>query len=693
MSMYQKYRAWIGQKRIIFMGGILLGCLIFIMTYGWAVLDVTYDAWLLNGGDISQNYIGWQYYRQTPWQFPFGIIEGLTHPTKVSVVYTDSITFFALFFKLLSPFLPSTFQYFGLWGIISFGLMGGCSSLLIRKYTDNGSLCLLSSIFFIISPYVLQRMFAHTSLGGQWIIIIAIMAWLHNWGGENIGKRTVIWCALLGLAAMIHIYFVPMVVIFLVCSCINAFLCSKKLLRSFLQFLIPVSFTLLLLFSMGAFWGNGEMSSDGLGVFSANLNFLINPIWGTSKLFIDRPCGLGQYEGMGYLGGGIILLSFLSLFILISNKGNFQGARFYKNINIRLGISACLIFLILALSPTIMCGEEILIEIPWPDFIIDLLSIFRSSGRFVWPICYLIMLMAIAILLTNEKHTNMIYIILALTVSLQIYDLSGVMHEKSIRFSDKEEYRSAIDTSLWEAISDEKQQIVFLPYDLVFDNADATFSVSEFAFHHNITLNSFYVSRINTDVICPITNVLIEELNNGTVRDDILYILSAEQAFYFWQNDCPLHIYFLDNMYVGVKERNPFLDQSSDVVYLSSSFPWKIPLEEMIVLASDDTAAIQGKTISPNGVMGGPGYNISAGKYIVEIEGYHLENIGLLFTSNDEQLQIKSNLKANTDTFVKCEIMITDDCNEFQIWVFNSTPENRIISSVSLNKSTGTQGE
>ena len=46
----------------IFLIGGLIGAVFFLMCYGWQILDVTNDGWLLSGEDISQHYIGWKFY-------------------------------------------------------------------------------------------------------------------------------------------------------------------------------------------------------------------------------------------------------------------------------------------------------------------------------------------------------------------------------------------------------------------------------------------------------------------------------------------------------------------------------------------------------------------------------------------------------------------------------------------------------
>ena len=78
--------------------GAVIGAVLFIGIYGIGVLNFTNDGWLLTGRDLQQHYVGWKYFRAADWSFPLGNHDGLTYPYKVSVLYTDSIPLFAIFF-------------------------------------------------------------------------------------------------------------------------------------------------------------------------------------------------------------------------------------------------------------------------------------------------------------------------------------------------------------------------------------------------------------------------------------------------------------------------------------------------------------------------------------------------------------------------------------------------------------------
>ena len=99
------------EEKILFLWGLFAGFLCFLLMFGVKVLDVTYDAWIFYGDiDLRQHYLGWCHFRTSDWHFPLGMIDSLSYPHSVSVIWTDAIPLFALFFKIFREILPETFQ-------------------------------------------------------------------------------------------------------------------------------------------------------------------------------------------------------------------------------------------------------------------------------------------------------------------------------------------------------------------------------------------------------------------------------------------------------------------------------------------------------------------------------------------------------------------------------------------------------
>ena len=154
---YNHEKIWT-KKSFFFLYGTIVGIFIFINIYGLQLLDFTNVEWLLNSTreeslwDLTQHYLGWVYYRNSDWHFPIGLMDGL-YSSPVSIVYTDSIPLFAIFFKILSPILPATFQYFGLFGLLCYALTGGFAALITRRVSKNLYLAIFSAALFVFLRY------------------------------------------------------------------------------------------------------------------------------------------------------------------------------------------------------------------------------------------------------------------------------------------------------------------------------------------------------------------------------------------------------------------------------------------------------------------------------------------------------------------------------------------------------------
>ena len=82
LNYWKKHNVWIL--------GALVGNITFICIFGVHVLNVTYTDWLLGGGDITQNYLGWCFFRNSDWFFPLGLMDNASYPNPVSVIFTGS---------------------------------------------------------------------------------------------------------------------------------------------------------------------------------------------------------------------------------------------------------------------------------------------------------------------------------------------------------------------------------------------------------------------------------------------------------------------------------------------------------------------------------------------------------------------------------------------------------------------------
>ncbi len=100
---------------------VLLGLVSFLTVTGGRPLLPRNIAWFTDP-DARAYFIGWHYYRFTPWGFPLGVSPRYGAEISSSIAFIDNVPLFAIPFKVLSPWLPDPFQYFGLWILCCFVL-------------------------------------------------------------------------------------------------------------------------------------------------------------------------------------------------------------------------------------------------------------------------------------------------------------------------------------------------------------------------------------------------------------------------------------------------------------------------------------------------------------------------------------------------------------------------------------------
>jgi hypothetical protein len=535
----------------------LLGGLFFIHTYGVAILDFTYTEWCLDGlEDMPQHYLGWAMFRNSDWYFPVGLMDNIVYPFKESVVYTDSIPLFAIIFKLFSPVLPTDFQYFGLFGLLVYVLQGAVAGLIVKKLTGSTLYSVIGSGFFILSTVMAWRMYYHTSLSSHFIILLCIYIGVSKTGVNSIAKNTVLWGGLLVLSALIHLYFVPMVLIFMFFYLLDDYFQVKKLRDLLIVFAISFALLFAAMFVSGAFYSHADKASIGLGFFSTNLNSLFNSLE-MSGFLKSLPVIFAQYDGNAYVGLGVILgivmlisvtLKMVSLKEIFANTTLFRRAFFV--------VSIISLFYIFALSPTITMGRHILFTYPIPGFVEYLWSIFRGTGRMIWPVVYIVMtLMIWGVFKFYKIKIGLLLLFLLLIV--QHRDLNVYFANKGDSFKNIIEWKTALPSAKWNDLFESHKHILFMQ-DGFFerDNRKILYSIMNLAILHNLTINDSYLARKNTSVI---NNYKKDEglrIRRGEAKDDAIYLFETSEAAELYA--AHLHLYSIDGVIIGLKEEYNF---------------------------------------------------------------------------------------------------------------------------------------
>jgi len=486
--------------------GIII--IIFGLIYGFKILNPTYTAWIFSGnGDIMQHYVGWESFRVGNWKFPIGLTNVTSYPTNISVIYTDSIPIIAIFFKLISFMLPKTFQYLGLYGLLCFTLQGILSAHIIKRFTDSKLNIIVVSILFTIIPSMIYRMYYHTALASQWLLLLSLETlFLYNEFKE--GKKVYyIWAIISFLVSSIHIYYLLMCGIILMGYILLDILNTKKIKKSVILLGIYLLVALISIWILGGFTNLTANDNYGFGLFSYNLNGLINS-QGWSVFVKELSIIPEQYEGFSYLGLGVIILIIISMILtiiwFIKDK---EDLKQHKNLIISLiFISAISIFI--ALSPKAYIGEYLLYDLKLPNFINEIWGIFRSTGRMIWPVIHILMLLSVIIIIKRLNWQYSLFILFICT-SFQILDIGGKLsnyHEiYNQNFELNEEYNLYENDTLKKVSNNKDIKLLVLVSDNFYDSDKIIYS--DWALNNNLKTNKMHFARtsfneiINTNTI------------------------------------------------------------------------------------------------------------------------------------------------------------------------------------------------
>ena len=524
------------KNALAFLIGAVLGAVVFIIIFGADIISPSNVRWIFAApDDTTQHHLGWLFYRRTPWTFPIGLTEGITSEGAVSCMFTDSLPLFAVFFKLLSPILPETFQYFGLWGVICFALNGGFGAALLSRIKPNLIFTSVGSLFYSAFLPSIARITHHNSLGAIWLVLIAMIL-TYDYKKEYRHKftSTALWCLTGCLAVLIHVYFIPMIYSVMIGYVILTVFRQKKLKKAILTFGCTSVSVVFVMWVIGAFYGHGSYADGGLGVYSSNINTFFNSM-GRSKFLIPLNSFDGQAEGFGYLGLGMIICGFLAFIVLLSDIEKREGG-LMKNAKALakkycfeiFAFAAVFLFSFMwAVSPRITLNGRVLLDIPLPYLVRGGLSIFRATGRFVWLPC--LMFMTAALGLVSRLNPQTAIIAIALCFAVQGLDMRDWCQDIHSEYNNDSVTRAALSRSEWNEVTDGAEEIIFLPLPPNYAAyMQLYFDFAQLALRKDMNLSSFYLARSDYGQISAYAQEQYDMLCSGKGRKEAIYVFFDE---------------------------------------------------------------------------------------------------------------------------------------------------------------------
>jgi Family of unknown function (DUF6311) len=507
-----------------------VGLAAFLVQFGPAALDPTNLHWLMSG-DWGVHLLGWLMFRHAEWGWPLTSIPALAWPVDVTLAYTDSLPLLALPMKLLSPVLPDPLQYIGPWLAACFVLQGVFGALLTSAFSPKPLHATLGGALFALSPVLMTRV-GHDSLCAHWLLLALL--WL-NLREQATARRSVIAAvALVMVAAAVHPVLWAMTAT-LAFALVARFRVEKQLGWGGVvaSLAATVAVTALVFFAFGYLGGGTTHGGGGFGVYSADLLTLVNPM-GISRVLPDLPVRPGQYEGLGYLGLGTLLLVGFAGFLLIRGRRELSVDERKRWIPVLVAVIAMALFS--ASNVVTLAGHQVVgLRSLYRPFL-SLVEPFRSSGRFIWPLHYLLIAFALAVVLKLWGARSLWKGALLGTVLLvQAVDVrrGGVGIE-----ADDSWFK--LRAERWDGLARNRRRLVLYPPQLRdgggrscegHDLWPSEFHLSAgwLALRHGMAVNSAYVARLNaarTNAYCA---SLERDVKRGRLDPASLYVVAPEK--------------------------------------------------------------------------------------------------------------------------------------------------------------------
>ena len=149
----------------------ILSLILTIYVLGFNYASFTNTQWLA-AHDVSTDIVSWKFFKNDIWRFPIGSNPNYGMDIGSGITFSGSIPIMSFIFKSFSSFLPNNFHYFNLWIFICFLLQSYVSYLIIFNQTKNYSYSIIGSLFFILSPVLINKLSFHLSLCAHWLILM-----------------------------------------------------------------------------------------------------------------------------------------------------------------------------------------------------------------------------------------------------------------------------------------------------------------------------------------------------------------------------------------------------------------------------------------------------------------------------------------------------------------------------------------
>lgn len=398
------------RKSLFLFFAILIGCANFFYHKPAFLLDTSRVDWIAE--DISMHYEATEYYRKDQWRFPIYVMKNY-HPTRdVTLLETDSIPLFALFTKLIGGLENQRFQYFGYWFLLCFALQAMFGYLIARSLALSEPSSLLVAAIVSLIPAFIDR-YGHPALCAHWTVLWAIWVYLKvafkkdsHFSWNHFFQICLVNLVTLNIQPYLFVmtFVVSLPTFYLLLK-------NQKLLKIGSVITLFLTLTVLELYVMG-FFHMDQARSDGFNSYSSDL--MVFFIAMKSSFYRSLPYRVGQAEGFFYLG--LSLLTVLILVLKQSRKKLISDLKDYRLFPLFIMVSALAVY---SLSGWVrLIGFPVIPMHYLYRLVQPITEIFRTSGRFIWPFGYFVVIYILWFFIRNRTQKKQIQILSLILVAM-----------------------------------------------------------------------------------------------------------------------------------------------------------------------------------------------------------------------------------------------------------------------------------
>jgi hypothetical protein len=495
---------------------------------------------LARGVDPFKDYVGWMFFRNSPWSFPVGLNPTYGLDFSSSIVFSDSIPLMAFLFKAIGFALPETFQYLGIWTLICFVLQAYFAWLVLGLMTQNKWLQFFACAILVFAPPMLWRVNQHTALVAHFMILAAFYLIFSPERNSKVFNKGILWALLLGATVLTHFSLFVIVAALWAANLVDqiVFSVSDRLINLKKAFLQVISIGLLITFLMwqaGYFAVSSSSGSlGGYGFFRMNLLSPFDPK-GWSYLLRTLPLPSDYGEGYMYFGLGLLLLWPFALYKLVRD-GSIRAllkSQIFKHLFLILALIALSLF---AITNHIAIGRK---EFGFgiSDSVYAIASIFRASGRFFWPMFYALNLVCIFIVIRAYTKRFAI-ILLGIAGLIQVIDTSAgwrAMHQQISDPAKNIPHELNLTNPFWDQAAKHYQEVQLVPPQ---DKAAGWDQIALYAAKHHLSTNAVFFARADIGKLSKAQEAFMNSLYGSNWNPKSLYVLQSDVVLpaYFHSN-------------------------------------------------------------------------------------------------------------------------------------------------------------